>query len=327
MDGMLLLIGLLVAATVALGVVHVYQRVSMTRVAVNARLAPEIGVTGLVPRSALRGASRSRLPLVDRLPLSLEARERMRAELEKAGDPLTVNEYLGLRAVGAGASGVIGLVLAGALGTPGWLAATLTLAFTPVGWWLPRAYVGGLRKRRENQIAGQLPEALTAIAKSLRAGTGLLQALDYAATETPAPLGTELQVTLRELQLGADAEDSFNRLAERVGNADLDIAITAIVIQRSVGGNLSEILANVTRTIRARVELQREIRVLTARQKLQGNLVSALPVVVAIVFVAFNPDVGKLLYNNNVGRISLGIGLGFEVFGLWLIRRMSIIEY
>jgi tight adherence protein B len=324
---MLLAIGLFVAAAVALGAAHVYQRVSMTSQAVNARLAVGGAETGLVPRSALRRASRSRLPFVDRLPLSLEARERMRIELERAGDPLTANEYIGLRTAAAGVGGVAGLALAAAAGMPGWLLLLLSLALLLTGWLLPRMYVGQVRSRRETQIATQLPEALTAIAKSLRAGTGLLQALGYAATETPAPLGTELQVTLRELQLGADADETFGRMSARVGNADLDIAITAILIQRSVGGNLSEILTNVTRTIRERVKLQSEIRVLTARQKLQGNLVSALPVVVAVAFIALNPDTGKLLYNNGVGRIALAVGIGFELLGLWLIRRMSVIEY
>lgn len=324
---MLITIGLLVAGSVALAVAHVYQRMTMTSQVVDARLSTPAGKSGLLPRSPLRAGARSRLPFVDRLPLSLEARERMRVELERAGGPLTANEYLGIRAFAAGAGYVLGLLLANWAGMPLWLLLTLPLVLMLVGWLLPRMFISRVRSKRETQIADQLPEALTAIAKSLRAGAGLLQAVAYTASETPAPLGAEFQATLRELQLGADAENSFARMSERVGNADLDIAITAILIQRSVGGNLSEILMNVTRTIRERIELQREIRVLTARQKLQGNLLAGLPVVVAIVFITFNPESGKLLYTNNVGRIALAIGIGFELAGLWLIRRMAVIEY
>jgi tight adherence protein B len=155
----------------------------------------------------------------------------------------------------------------------------------------------------------------------------LLQALAYAASETPAPLGAELQQTMRDLQLGADPGITFAALSERVGNADLDIAVTAIVIQRNVGGNLSEILANVTHTIRERVKVQTEVRVLTARNRLQANLVAALPVLVAIAFIGINPDTGKLLYETNAGRIALTSGIVFELIGLWLIRRLARIEY
>jgi tight adherence protein B len=154
-----------------------------------------------------------------------------------------------------------------------------------------------------------------------------LQALAYAASETPAPLGSELQQTLRDLQLGADPGATFAALSERVGNADLDIAVTAILIQRNVGGNLSEILANVTKTIRERAKIQAEIRVLTSRQRLQANLVAALPVLVAVSFTLLNPDLGRLLFETAAGRIALAIGIGFELAGLWLIRRLSVIEY
>jgi tight adherence protein B len=153
-----------------------------------------------------------------------------------------------------------------------------------------------------------------------------LQALAYAGDQTPDPLGGELRSALRSLQLGAEAEQVFSDLGRRIGSRDMDIAITAILIQRSVGGNLSEILSNVVNTIRERNELAGEIRVLTSRQRLTSWMVAALPVIVAALFILLNPDIGTLLFSSTAGVITLIIAGGFEVLGIWIIRRLSVIE-
>jgi len=194
------------------------------------------------------------------------------------------------------------------------------------GWFLPHSYVAHRRKRRLEAIERQLPDALTAVAKALRAGSGLLQGLGYAAQETSDPLGTELRTTLRDLELGADAEEVFADLCRRTGSPDLDIAVTALIIQRTVGGNLSEILTNVTKTIRERAKLRGEVRVMTSRQRLTGNIVAVLPVLVAGAFLGLNPDMGRLLFEEPAGRIALAIGIAFELLGLWLIRRLAVVE-
>ncbi|MQA00921.1 MAG: hypothetical protein GEU80_16645 [Dehalococcoidia bacterium] len=195
-----------------------------------------------------------------------------------------------------------------------------------IGWLIPRWWVSRKRAQRLEAVEKQLPNALTTLAKSLRAGTGLIQALDYTAQETPEPLGAELEQTLRELRLGANAEDAFAELSARVGSNDLDIAVTAIVIQRTVGGNLSEILTNVSNTIRERAKLYGEIKVLTSRQKLTGNLMALIPVLIAVAFIGLNPDLGRLLIDTVPGRIALAIGMAFEVFGLFLIRKFAQID-
>jgi tight adherence protein B len=167
---------------------------------------------------------------------------------------------------------------------------------------------------------------LTAIAKSLRAGLGLLQALDIAAREAPAPLGPELRRTLRDLELGGDAEIVFMELNKRVGSRDLEIVTTAIMIQRTAGGNLSEILTNVSQTIRERKELLTEVRTLTSMQRLQGNLTALIPVAIALLFFAVNPGIGRLLIDTPTGQMALTVGIFFELVGLWLIRRLATIE-
>ncbi len=326
MGTLLFLIALTSLAAVALLAVYSYQLFLAPGRVARARLSPGTGVGGMAPRLVLLDR-RSRFPLVDRLPLSPEARARMALELERAGQPLRVNEYLGLRIGCAVMGSLVGLGLAVQISeVPTWLVVASMLAFMLVGWFIPRANLARRRRRRLEAIERQLPDALTSIAKSLRAGSGLLQALGYAAQETPAPLGPELRSALRDLELGADTDEVFGDLSRRTGSPDLDLAVTAIVIQRTVGGNLSEILANVTRTIREREKLRGEIRVLTSRQRLTGNLVALLPVLVAAGFFWLSPDTGRLLFETAAGRIALAIGLGFEALGLYLIRRLGQVE-
>lgn len=326
MDMPLIAIAVLLGGAVAMGSVYGYQALVLPRRITRSRILQADHASGAVPISVLR-SQRSTVPFVDLLPLSRESRQKMAAELDRAGRPFRVQEYLALRIACSLLFGLAGMILSLRLGASGTVMSLVALGFLVPGWRIPRMYLQRLVSRRQAQVAEQLPEALTSIAKALRAGSGLLQGLAFAARETPEPLGAELQQTLSELQLGRDTEEAFMALSERVGNADLDIAVTAILIQRTAGGNLSEILTNVTSTIRERVKLQREIAVLTARQRLTGTLVALLPVVVGLAFLAMNPDTAKLLFTESAGRISLAIGIGFEILGLWMIRRLQQIEY
>jgi len=325
MDLFVVVVGVLVFLSVSSLVWYIASRSTADQISTRRRAGAADSGKGEMPRSVLRDTG-GRLPFVDRLPLSREARARMELELEQAGQPLRVNEYLALRVGGAALLGIAALVVLSVLGAPAWLRLVVALGAMAPGWMLPRMLVSRARQRRQREFEKQLPDALTAIAKSLRAGTGLLQALAYAGDETPTPLGPELQSALRDLQLGADPDIVFTTLSNRVGGADIDIATTAILIQRNVGGNLAEILSNVTNTIRERAQLQAEILVLTARQRLTGNLIAMLPVFAAAVFIGINPKLGRLLLDTPAGQISLVIGLGFEALGIWLIRRLAVIE-
>lgn len=324
MEPLLLAIGLAAGGSVALVALYIYSEWAVPRTAVRSRIDRGHDLA-FNPAGVLR-RSRRRIPFVDILPVSPEGLERTQLRLERAGMSWRVREFLALRiGLGGGLALVAGIALAVAGLAP---VGAILLAFVVlvIGWALPSMYVSRRTKRRLIRVEEQLPDALTAIAKSLRAGSGLLQAIAFAADETPAPLGTELRATLRDLQLGADPVEVFDALSRRVGSPDLDIAVTAIVIQRTVGGNLSEILANVTATIRERAKIQREVRVLVTRQMLQANLTAALPVVMAVLFIAITPDIGGALLDTTAGNIALGIALACEVMGIVAVRRLAIIE-
>ena len=329
MDPLLLLIGLTVAASAGLLTFLAYQRLGADRRNAGARIAaPGVGL-GSNPGPDGSGLRRSRrsLPLSNLLPLSGQAEERMRRELERAGWPIRVGEYLSIRLAAAAAGSTAGLLLLlGVHFGPAGLRVILMFVLALGGWLFPRLLLSRARRKRLEKVEGQIADAVMGMAKSLRAGTGLLQALAYAAKETPAPLGPELHRTLRELQMGAEAEAVLGALSARVGSPDLDIVVTAIIIQRTSGGNLSEILFNVTNTIRERAKIQADIRVLTAQQRISANLMALIPVVIAVLFILLNPDTGKLLINTTVGQIALAVGITFELSGLWLIRRLAVIE-
>jgi tight adherence protein B len=325
MSPLLLLIG--ITLTGAIGLVLVYAHATLLAPRQIARGRIVAGRTRNEQSEALRDDLESRIPLLRLLPFDKASREKTQLELERSGVDLRVNEYLAIR-LGLASAGPIagGLAYSLASLTNPLVLVALTLGPAILGWTLPRAFLAFVRRRRAQLIEYQLQAGLLSLAKSLRTGTGLMTALAYAADESPAPLGPELRTTMRELELGRDASDAFTALARRVDIPDLDIAVTAILIQRQVGGNLSEILTNVSETVRERFELRREIRVVTARQKLSANLTSLLPVLVGGAFILITPGLGDLLINSTAGRIALTIGLGFEVVGIALAHKFAQVE-
>ena len=273
---------------------------------------------------------RSSMPLANILPLSQVSEERMGLELARAGWKLRVNEYLTVRLASSLGGGIAGIILLVRMQPETALAKVglffLVLALFLVGWMLPRLLLSRARKKRLERLDQQLPDALLAMAKSLQVGTGFLQALSSAANEVPAPLGNELQLTVRDLQLGADAEEVFIALGVRIGSPDVDILVTAIIIQRTTGGNLSEILLNVVGTMRERAQLREEVATLTATERLTGNMMAALPVLVAVAFVFTRPEMGRLLLDTTIGRVAVVIAVIFEIMGVIIIRKLSNIK-
>lgn len=326
MDPLLLLLGLSLAGATTLSVLYAHQRLAAPGRVARSRVMPSRGVR-ISFGSPLRSTRRSSIPFVDLLPISADAQGVLESRLALAGAPLRVREFVALRVIGALSGIVMSSLIAGPVFDLDFLVALVVAAGAMIlGWQLPSMWLTQMRNRRIKAVELQLPVALNAMAKSLRAGTGLLQAIDYTAEQTGAPLGKEFQATVRQLRLGADPEEAFAALSERIGSPDLDIAITGIIIQRTVGGNLSEILTSVSQTIDERFRIKREIDVLTSRQKLTGNLIAVIPVAVAVAFILMNPEFGDLLINTTAGRIALAFGVAFELVGLILIRKLARIE-
>jgi len=176
------------------------------------------------------------------------------------------------------------------------------------------------------KLNAQLPEALTIISNSLKAGFGLLQALNSASEHLAHPISTELSRTIHEMNIGSSAEEALVALSERSGSYDLDIVVTAILVQRTVGGNLGEILDTVADTMRERIRIRGEIQTLTAQQKLTGMVIGALPIGVGILFQLMSPGYISPLFTTVTGKLMLGTAVVLEVVGVMIIQRVLNIE-
>jgi tight adherence protein B len=177
-----------------------------------------------------------------------------------------------------------------------------------------------------NKLENQLEETLTLTSNSLKAGFGLLQSLDLAAQQLEPPIAAELKRTLHDINVGSSTEDALLALDDRAGSYDLDIVITAILIQRSVGGNLAEILQTVAHTMRERARIRGHIRAVTSQQRMTGYILGVLPIaIMGILFLIAN-DYMMPLFTTIAGQVLL-VGAGImEFLGILLIRKILAIE-
>jgi len=190
----------------------------------------------------------------------------------------------------------------------------------------PAAVVRNLKGRRQAALNAQLVETLQMISNGLRSGFAFTQAVELAARQIASPMKDELESFLRDGRLGQAAEDSLKALAERTGSLDMEMIVTTILVQRTTGGNLSEILDNVAETIRERERLKGEIRALTASQRFTGLILSIYPIFLAAVFFLIAPSVMKVLVTEEVGRILLAVAIGLQLIGAWTIRRVLTLD-
>ncbi len=283
------------------------------------------GVEGIVipgdDRPHLRERAYSRLPQLSALLAQYKRSEEAALALERAGIPLRVGEYYLIRYGAAVLFFAIPFVFNQSI-----LALALALGLAGVGFMIPPMYVSSKRRGRTAKVNVQLVEMLGMVANSLKSGYGLMQSFEFAARQMQPPLATELRRMLREANLGLSAEDALNLLGERIESADLDMVITAINIQRTVGGNLAEILEKVAYTMRERERIRGEIKTLTAQQRMTGVVIGGLPVGMALLFLLINPGYMGALFTETVGRIMLFGAVGLEVLGALTMKKILAID-
>ncbi len=245
--------------------------------------------------------------------LSLEHR------MLRAGLPLRGGEFIVLCAGSALLLALLLLLVSGGKPVVGLIGAA-------AGVLIPFLMVGIKTAKRMKAFNGQLGDALILIANSLRTGYSFMQAADMVAQEMRPPISTEFSRTVKEMNLGITMENSLENLAKRIDSDDLDLVLTAVLIQRQVGGNLSEVLDNIAKTIRERVRIRGEIRTLTAQGRISGIIVSLLPIGLGLVIYAMNPEYIKLLFVHPAGKLMLGVAVVGQMIGIMIIRRIVNIE-
>ncbi len=195
-----------------------------------------------------------------------------------------------------------------------------------IGAALPTLYVRHKKNRRLEQFEELLPEAIDLVGRALRAGHPLSSGFKMAADDGPEPVASEFRRVFEEQRFGLPLQDSLLGMADRVNIVDTRILVTAILIQREVGGNLAEILDNLSAVIRARFTIRRQIRVYTAQGRMTGYLLALLPFMLFALLYMINPEYMSVLFTDPIGKILVGVALVMQLAGFFWIRKIVNIE-
>lgn len=242
--------------------------------------------------------------------------------LAQADWRITVGEFLVLQAILASVGALIGF----ALPVGGHLILGIVLLLA--GWYGPQIYLTRRRNKRLETFNNQLADMLGMMSGALRSGYSMLQAMELAAREGPDPAGPEFERVVREIGLGLSPEEALNNLVTRMESEELVLMVTALNVQREVGGNLVEVLETIANTIRERTKLLGEVKVLTAQQEISGYVIAALPVGLALILSIINPGyiLGVFQDTTWCGWTMLGCS-GVMIFtGFMIIRRIVKIK-
>ena len=262
-------------------------------------------------------AARKPLSPMARLVNGFGIGPRMANDLAAADLSMTATEYTTIILLAA----AIGFLL-------GWLRGGLlvgTLLAIVLGY-VPIFYLGSRRRKRRIAFTNQLPEILTLLVGALRAGHGLTQALNDLVEQMPAPASVEFSRVTRAINLGLPVARALNDMAQRIGTDDVDIVVTAIVVQSEMGGNLALTLETISDTVRDRIRMKREIRVLTSQQRMTGTVLALLPLALAGGLTVISPNYMKPLLQPGWIRLLPVAAVVMQLLGFFVINRILDIE-
>lgn len=244
--------------------------------------------------------------------------EKIRIKLLQAYVKMKPEEFVGISIMSAMLFGIL-LFLIG----KNYMFGVLGLV---IGYKVPDLYIGSIKKRRGRLLNSQLPQALTLISNGLRAGFSFPQSLNVAGKEMDSPISDEFLKVLRDNALGKPMEEALENLSNRTDDEDLDMFVTALLIQRQVGGNLAEVLDTISQTIRERVKLRGEISSLTAQGRISAAIISLLPIILALVISVLNPGYLDIMFTKLPGIIALIVAVVMELIGVFLLVKLVNIE-
>lgn len=202
----------------------------------------------------------------------------------------------------------------------------IALLASLLGYIYPEIYISGLKRKRGQKLNDQLPEALNIISNGLRAGLSFSQAVSVAGKDLDSPIREEFQKIIRDNTLGKSMDDALTDFSKRTDDEDVDMFVTAMIIQRQVGGNLAEILDTISNTIRERVRIKGEVRTLTAQSKLSAVIISMLPVAIALIISVMNPSYIGKLFSTALGIVMLVVALVMMAIGIFMLSKMVKLE-
>lgn len=245
--------------------------------------------------------------------------KKMETELDKADILLRVEEFIGMNICAALGGALVVLLLTGN--------STYSVLGFLLGAVLPGLFVYRQKLKRAEMLSEEIGDSLTGMSNSLRAGYSFQQAMDLIAKETQGPLGKEYRRTLREINLGVTTDQALQNLVKRVNNEDMELMISTVLIQRSIGGNLAEIFDKISDTIRQRIRMKGEVRVLTAQGRISSWILGVMPIFLLIAISLINPDYVKMFFETPLGWGLLIYAIVSEVIGFLVIRKITNIEF
>jgi len=243
-------------------------------------------------------------------------------ELARADIKLKAAEYVALMAISAIGVGVVSWFFGGR-------SILFGLIGTVFGLFLPRFYVRRQQGKRLQRFNDQLADMLNLMVNGLRAGYSIMQAMEAVSKEMPAPISDEFRRVVQEMQLGIPMERALDNLLRRIPSEDLDLVITAINVQREVGGNLAEILDTISFTIRERVRIKGEIRVLTSQVMYSGRFLALMPILISLALWLLNRPYMMEFFNPETrvpGIIALSVGGMMIAAGYFVMNRIATID-
>ena len=233
-------------------------------------------------------------------------------ELQMADLKFRYGEYIGLYILCMALPIIITIILGGHI--------IFALLLGVAGASIPRIFVVYKQHQRLKNIDSQLIDTLVLISNSLKAGYSFGQGMELVSEEAPDPIASEFKRVMKEVSFGYSLDRALANMEERIPSEDLKLTITAVNIQRTIGGNLSEILDNIVHTIRERLRIKGEINVLTAQGKMQGIIIFLLPIILCIIIYAMNPAFILPLMITASGKILLIIAIILQIIGGLMIK-------
>jgi tight adherence protein B len=259
--------------------------------------------------------------LAKRVEASLSGRTfaaALQTELARANLKLTVGEFVILQFGAAAVIGMLAWLISGAM--------FVGSVFGVVGWFIPKLWLGHRQSSRLKTFNNQLGDTISLMSNSLRSGLSLVQSMEMISREAEQPISDEFQRVVREIGLGVGPQDALLHLVRRVASDDLDLMVTAVLVQFEIGGNLSRILDSIAGTIRERVKLQGEIRTMSAQGRMAGYVLSGLPLAIGGLLMLIAPSYMGSLFTPGPWLVLPAAAVVGIIVGSLTIRKLVAIE-
>src|SRR6202163_3227173 len=315
-----LLVFLMVALAVFAGVSVLDQRSARARL-IKERLANERKAPQRAPEeelALLRDEQLSRIPALDDLLRRSSRVADLQKKLAQGGLTMRAGNFLGFSALAGLLAAVVGYGLSKRVEIA-WVALL-------AGFLLPYSYASFRRNQRFEKFEELFPEAIDTLARAVRAGHAFTTALEMITNEVGEPVSGEFRQLYEEQKFGMPVRDALINLTERMPLVDVKFFVTAVMLQRETGGNLAEILDNLSYVIRERFKIQRQVRVYTAQGRLTMALLMRMPPIIVTIMLTLNPAFIRPLFTDPIGHGLLSAGIALQTVGYFVIRRIIRIQ-